>query len=338
VALTEMMIRMNRILEGLMGCQVEFLPAHALTNEQWDESDLELLRGERALFPRYVRSLGGSAFGFPINLHGAFAGLAVVRDLKPARPRKLLLLAELLTSLLEHGLRQEERRDQLRLIEERLHLLEESSNVIPFRTMRLGRDLQSVNLQAIDFESPAESEPSPIASTPLLIQTKAGFPLHRIAVEIHHLSRRWAFVSSHDLPQDVFSSREGLEQLGSITLFIPDIAQLSTEQQLRVAEYLSVAPTIEMPHLIFGSLSPTDELIASGRLLPHLAALLCCSHLEWTERSPEQMTSDLIKASIHHLLAQTQANPDGHGVSVAPVVPVHFQHLAQLDPDQPTFH
>jgi hypothetical protein len=326
MAMTDLMTRINRIFDGLVGCQLEFQPASALNTAEWKPHDLEILRKNRATLPRFVESSEQNTIGFPINLHGAFAGLAVVRGWKDTRPRRLLQLAELFTLVLEAGFQQEERRDRLRLIEERLSVFDETSNVIPLRPARFGRVLQ-----LIDTNQLTPAQPSPLTTLPLLIETSSGFPLNRVAIEIHNMSGRWAFIDAKDLPKDIFDSRENLEQLGAMTIFIKDITQLSESQQKKLAEYLSIKPNGDTPHVIAGAYEPVAELAASGRVLEQLLDLFCVSNLQWTDKTPEQVTVELINASLRHLLEQTRETHQ-HGEHF---IPFHIQYL---DPDQTTVH
>lgn len=332
MAMSDIVSRINRIVEGLMGCSLEFQPASSLDSDAWDSRDLEQLAGDRAQLPVYVKSVQKGVYGFPMIVHGAFAGLAVVRGWNEARPRKLLLLAELLSTSMEYGLRQEERRERLRLIEERLQLVDETSNVIPLRPARYGRVLQ-VTDQQLDSESVTPAQPSPLTSTPILIETQPGFPLQRVAVEIHHLSKRWAFLNVEDLPSDVFDSRESFEQLGAVTIFIRDLTNLPVAQQLKLAEYLATKPGSDHPQIIAGIDAPVSQL-SGAKVLAHLLDLFCVTTLEMTDKSPEQITSDLINASLRHIVAQTNEVRESHQIGEH-FIPFHTQYF---DPDQPTMH
>jgi hypothetical protein len=334
----DLLPKMNRILDGLMGCRLEFQPVDELDSDQWKSGDLKILRESRCGqpdWPRFLEGDSGRAFGFPINLKGNFAGLAVVKGWKGDRAQQLLLLAELLTLVLEQAAQQEDRRDRLRLIEERLLLIEEHSNVIPLRPARFGRVLQLTQDQVTRHQEMEIQEPkrqSPLTSMPILIETKAGFPLHRLAVEIHQMSDRWALVGLEDLPPEVLDSRERLKELGSITLFIRDLAQLTPEQQIKLAEYLSTKPADDMPHVIAGlSTQEAEDENQPPRVMPHLMSLFCVSNLQWTEKTPEQVTSEFVSASLQHLLDRTRESVT-HGEHF---IPFHIQHL---DSENPTVH
>jgi predicted Rossmann fold nucleotide-binding protein DprA/Smf involved in DNA uptake len=138
--------------------------------------------------------------------------------------------------------------------------------------------------------------------------SEAQFPVNRVAIEIHELSGRWAFVSVEDLPADVFANRESIEKLGGLTLFIRDIASLSTNQQLKLAEYLARAASDDTPHVIAASSLSVDDLIHQGRILPYLSRLFTVSTLNTTSnKSAAQITKELVEASLQQLVENARS-------------------------------
>ncbi|MES2962384.1 MAG: hypothetical protein V4760_00745 [Bdellovibrionota bacterium] len=322
MAMNETIVRMNRIFENVLGCTLEFQAAEELSLGLWSSGDLADCRSNRPGLPQYVESLQADSFGFPVNHENQFAGFVVVHGMKEARPKKLIIMAELVSMVLEYGLKQEDRRERLRLIEERLFLMDEStksnSNIIPLRPARFEKVLEVTEM---DFET--EVPASPLITMPLLLQVDPTFPLHRVALEIHNMSRRWAFLSLTDLPSDILSSKENLQQLGGITLFIPDLAKLSTEQQIRLAEYLAMKPTDDAPQVVAGVVEQVEQLELSGRLMAHLTEHFMISKLEFTSKSSQQVTSDLIEASLQHICDQMR---ETHAIGDH-VVPFHIQYF-----------
>lgn len=320
MAMNETMIRMNRIFENVLGCTLEFQAANELNAELWAAGDVAACRSGRPGLPQYVESLQADSFGFPINHGGEFAGFVVVHGMKEARPKKLLLLAELVSMVLEYGLKQEDRRERLRMIEERLFLMEDANttNVIPLRPARFERVLEVTEM---DFDS--EVPASPLITKPLLLQTAPNFPLHRVALEIHNMSRRWAFLSLTDLPSDILSSKENLRQLGGITLFIPNLAALTTEQQIRLAEYLATKPMEDAPQVVAGVNEDVEQLELAGRLMAHLTEHFMISKLEFSSKSSQQIESELVEASLQHICEQMR---ETHAIGDH-VVPFHIQYF-----------
>jgi hypothetical protein len=323
--------RINRIFEGVVGCTFEFQAADVIDQNQWKLGDLDFAQ-DSDLVPQFIENSDRSAVAFPVKTEGHLTGLAVVRGLSAEQPPKLMMLAELVSMVLEHSARTEERGERLRMIEERLRVMDENSNVISLRRSRQGQAMQITDLSdLIDQSAPLAPALNPISAMPLLIETKPGFPLHRIAVEIHQLSKRWAIVNSNDLPADIFMNRQALTELGSLTLFIPDLAELTTGQQIKLAEYLATKPGPDAPHVIAGVVGTALDLEARGQLLPYLSRLFCISNLQWTDKTPDQINKEFVTASLNHILEQAREEMKHEDA----FLPFSNQHL---DPSQKSFH
>lgn len=297
--------RLNRIFENVLGCRVEFQPDDELSLVDWSSNDLDEVRGEAALSPKYIVSQSTDSFGFPVRREGVLLGLAVVHGFKDARPQRLMVLAEMMSMVLDYGVRQGDRVEKLRVIEERMAAFGDRSNVVP-----LFRNVDSNVLQITETELIAQDTlVSPLLTSPLLLVANAAFPLNRVAVEIHQMSGRWAFVSVEDLPATIFDSRESIEQLGGLTLFIRDIARLTTGQQIKLAEYLARAASDETPHVIAGANESVEDLLHSGRILPYLSRLFTVSPVNVaTKKSASQITQELVEASLQSLASKVQVD------------------------------
>jgi hypothetical protein len=149
-------------------------------------------------------------------------------------------------------------------------------------------------------------EDSPVITTPLLLETNSSFPLSRVAIEVHHISKRWAFLSADDLPADIFNSKEELAKLGGLTLFIRDLAALTTSQQTKLAEYLACEPSEDTPHVIAGVNENVVELENSGRLVVGLAKMFAISNIQETTKTTDQISKELIDATLQHIVARTR--------------------------------
>jgi hypothetical protein len=304
--MTETILKLNRILQGLVSCELEFQPATELSAQEWNSRELALVRVNEEGAPQFLEGESTGAVGFPVNVQGSFAGLAVVRGLQGARSAQLMQLAELLTHVLESSMTRSERGDDLRVIEERIRVLE-SENGTDKKVVQLRRARLQEELTVDDIPETAEPIDSPVTSTPLLIETKPGFPLQRIALEIHQMSQRWAFLSLESLSPTIFESREELKELGGITIFIEDLTKLSSTQQLRLAEYLSTKPGKDLPQVVAGITEANAKLRADGRLLPRLIDLFCISEINWSEKTGTQVTSEMIEASLRFIIEKTRA-------------------------------
>jgi hypothetical protein len=331
----ELVSRVARLLRVVIGCDFEFESADQVAGGNWNSIEiLQYTEGAKDRRP-YIESIStkgtsqAKSFGFPIYVGKEFRGLAAIRGFSSADTVKLLQVAELLTLLLEHNANLNERSERLRMIEERLLLVDETSNVIPLRPQR---GLQF--LQVVEVDHPADEEvTSPVMQLPLLIEAPYNVPVDRVAIELHQAARRWAFVRFEDLPHDLFNSRKSLEELGSVTIFIRDLTMMTTTQQIRMAEYLALRPSPATPHVIASIHEPLESLVANTKILSHLAKLFFHTQLRKSNRTPDEIARDLVDASLQHILLRLTHDDDTLNADVPRLT---VQPRFQAEP--PTLH
>lgn len=316
--------KLSRIFENILGCTLELTMMNEVNFELWNAGDLLEFEEGSSLAPQYIHSKAMDAVAFPIRKQNEFLGLAVVRGFRDASPQRLMLLGQLMAMVLDYSIKAGDRNERLRMIEERMALLETNSNVIPLRPARFERVLQVTDAEMTSSENVVTA---PLMNTPLLLVSTPGYPLNRIAIEIHQISNRWAMVSVEDMPADIFESREKLEELGAMTLFIRDIALLTTNQQIKLAEYLGRAPSDETPHIIAGTTAPIEDLIHDGKLLPFLSRLFTTSEIKDTGKSASEISRELIQASLQQIAQQVREETvDSHQVG-ANFIPFNAQYF-----------
>lgn len=326
--MTDIMNKINRILTGLTGCELEFRSLDELDPIQWNT---ERLKNMTADGPRYIEGESNGSFGFPVNSGGSLAGLAIVRDMAGARPAQLTELADLLASVLANSLERETRIEDTRRVEERLQLLEENNNVVPLRPARVPRE----EIEWVELPEAPVPVDNAISALPLLIEAPQGFPQQRLALDIHQMAARWAFLSLNDLSPNILDSREELKALAGITIFIPDLTKLSEHQQLKLREYLATQPGPEMPQVIACVTTPVDILRREGRVLPRLIDSFCLVRVNWFERREGEISSELIDASLQIVLERARASAIMRNHEVAMLAPAN---VYRLRPGSRTFH
>lgn len=348
----ELVSRMSRLFHGLIGRELEFQVSESLRAGMWAPNDLTRMReSDPGQLPKYFSSTDGASYGFPLVVNRVFVGLAVVNDWpetkaetkaaadEKTRAEKLMTAAEFFAVILENGLKMREKNERLRILEDRMRAQESAkqSNVIQFRSPRFAHSTQVTDTSPTASAATAGQPNLLVTALPLLIETKPEFPLHRIALEIHQLANRWAFLSFDDLPREIFNSREGVQQLGAVTLFIRDLTQLSPGQQVKLTEYLAIQPGLDMPQVLAGIQAPLRELEAQGKIIPQLARYFCHTSLHWSERAPEQINRELITASLQHILQQTKQHTaiDVTPAMVEQIVPPNVQYIV---PEQSSLH
>src|SRR4051812_9087586 len=119
--MTDLMGQMSRLFDNVLGCSLEFQSTDKIGNQMWSDEDLLSLNVPVTALPPYIESDTEDAFGFPVNLQGKFLGLMVVRGFKNANPKRLMILAELMSmTLASSHLQLEDHSDHTALMEKRI--------------------------------------------------------------------------------------------------------------------------------------------------------------------------------------------------------------------------
>jgi len=92
-----------------------------------------------------------------------------------------------------------------------------------------------------------------------LIESRYISEIHKMAMELHSHSRRYAFVEFRDLDNDARCSLPDLLALGAISLFVPDILALTAREQETLCQLMDVE-SLQRPLLMVGSLLPFSAL------------------------------------------------------------------------------
>jgi hypothetical protein len=85
-----------------------------------------------------------------------------------------------------------------------------------------------------------------------------------MALELHQASHRVALIPFADLDPEVRKSGRQLQSLGNITLFIAEIAQLSSAEHAALMECCEGPRTSFTPHVIAGSNKSYNQLAGAG--------------------------------------------------------------------------
>lgn len=99
---------------------------------------------------------------------------------------------------------------------------------------------------------------------------------HKAAMAAHETSKRFAFLSSTAIGKDNFSSVENIEKIGPITVWIENIATLTSTEQEAVAGYVNKYSEAHenMPFIVMSSERPLAELSNANILSENLRKVL----------------------------------------------------------------
>lgn len=289
--------RVTSLVESLFACRVKFQTLDTFLDRSeggsanaFQEQDLVFL--ESSLFdpPAMLRGAKSGLFAFPLRVRRAGAaqsdvslvGIAVIEGLAASDDERLRQIGEFLQLATESRIDAFER---LLDIEQR-----ERELAIP-----------NVDTKVIHLFSRRESPSGPVESfrlrnyddslkltKPLLIlnhtpKSSQGFATNRLALEIFNKTSMWFFVNIADLSEDAFLSAQAFRDLGRMCIFIPNLAEVSIEKQLRLAEVFGEASSdasSDAPRLIVAIDRFPAPLVAEGLVLPHLLNLMMSVEIE----------------------------------------------------------
>lgn len=270
--MNDLIVKLDQILSGLTSCRLDFQSSELINSDDWNESELQRLMANEALGTKYINGKNPDILGVPVYMHGRFAGLAVVRGRIEGSPLNPASFAELLSTLIELRMTSETRSSALISFEERLRIQEGfSGNVTPIRPTRLSQVRAWRNqLEENENRKTSKGQVNNIRMTgPMLLEDMDPEDAKRVALNLHEISGRWAFLSISDLAPETFESTDSLHALGGVTLFIEDLSLVTTSQQIRLAELLSRSPSDDSPTII-ACMSSEDR----DKVMPHLLEML----------------------------------------------------------------
>ncbi len=174
------------------------------------------------------------------------------------------------------------------------------------------------NLERIDEEMPSNIIPFRRQQTPAvkgfsrttdrrwilridcLIESLYISEIHKMAMELHSHSRRYAFVEFRDIQKESRSDADELMKLGGISLFVPSILDLTPAEQCALLQITS-KDTIHRPLLMVGSSLPYSELRCEAGVNADLLACLARAYIKLTRPFHEYKEQGLIQYFLDSL-------------------------------------
>lgn len=133
-----------------------------------------------------------------------------------------------------------------------------------------------------------------------LIEGADPLEIHKMASELHDQSSRYAFVNYQDLDKNERLMPSELLELGAITLFVPNVLELSRSEQ-QVLKYIASLATEERPLMMVGSLLPYAELLSEPRVDSEFLGLLVRAYIKLTRPFKEYKEQGLIQYFLDSL-------------------------------------
>lgn len=167
-------------------------------------------------------------------------------------------------------------------------------NVIPLRRPTL----RSVNPMV------QENDKRWILKLDCLIESRHISEIHKMAMELHSHSRRYAFLEFRDLDKATRQSLPALLNLGAITLFVPSILDLTFGEQGTLLSLVQ-QNSLQRPLLMVGSTQAFGELRGESGVNLDLLAILSRAYIKLSRPFSEYKDQGL----IHYFLDSLSENP-----------------------------
>lgn len=116
--------------------------------------------------------------------------------------------------------------------------------------------------------------------TQILLEGKFGIPFKEIAFDIHQKSGRSSFLSWEDLDKNLLNKASDIAELGPLTIFIGDLAQLTPAQQSVLDDYVLNVMDESTPRIMAAIHAPLNELVEKGVLKSTLGFYFSKVHLK----------------------------------------------------------
>lgn len=148
-------------------------------------------------------------------------------------------------------------------------------------------------------EMESDDEEQETNSTSIMcLQAQNPNLIPRMANEVHEISGRWAFLRFKDIQGQV-QSADDLKQLGSLTLMVDDVLELSPTQQELIFQFLNSSNSADHPLMVIGSSSTVEHLETEDMIHKGLAQMMKSHRLE-VDRLPRN--TELLHEALEIML------------------------------------
>jgi hypothetical protein len=307
--------RITTLVEAMFACRAKFRTLDSflepVSRSAYLEQDLVFLESTLFEVPEMIRSVVPGQFAFPLRVRRAGAdakdislvGVATIEGLAASDDTRLKQIAEFLHLAVESRLDAFERLLDIEQREQQLVLeqeMRESKKVVRLyprdagprehAPRRISDDASDETVSS--FNLPA-SEAALELSKPLLLvndhlarksstsqKSVQNLAHEKIAIEIFNKSGHWFFVGLNDLSDDSFRTAHSFRELGRMIVFISNLADVSIEKQLRLAEvFAATKGESDAPSVIAFVDEDPKVLVARGTVLPHLLDAMAMIHV-----------------------------------------------------------
>ncbi|MFS4459061.1 hypothetical protein [Bdellovibrio sp. HCB2-146] len=216
--------------------------------------DLAEVSDEQEVFTR------GRDLHIPIRVNGAFLGTAVVPSADDLNEEKKQGVTQLVRMVLEPAMY------KWYLEQREANLTELNKAQVNFDNVAVFGDDPMPTIDEILEEMPLKQNEGPgteLISNLIHLEGSSETSNKKVALQLHELTDRWAFVPFNDIKGQLHSAFD-IAKMGAMTIFIEKIEALNQPEQELLLDYLSEERFADEPLIITSSQLSFKELQSSA--------------------------------------------------------------------------
>lgn len=244
--------------------------------------DLSGISLEKEVFTR------GRDLHIPILVNGAYLGTAVVPSADDLNEEKKVGVTQLVRMVLEPAMY------KWYLEQREANLTELTKAQVSFENVSVFGDEPLPTIDEILEDMPLKQNVSPgmeLISHMIHLEGSSDTTNKKVALHLHEMTQRWAFVPFNDIKGQLHSSFD-IAKMGAMTIYIEKLEALNEPEQELVMEYLNEEHFHDEPLIITSSQMGFKELEASGLVSSRLMDEVSVNTFE-VDRAP--LTSTALK-------------------------------------------
>lgn len=221
---------------------------------------------------RAKKLISGDALVVPVRLGESVAGAAVIQQGITLTETEIDAVVDTVELLFDGYVEAADRSAHVRQLENYLENTLPADNVVYLHNIKSKNKEVGEQILVGRHQGPY--------LTQILLEGKPGIPFKEIAFDVHQKSGRSSFISWDDLDTAQFANPQDIAELGPITVFIPNLAELSKAEQAVLDQYMLELMGEDAPRLIASVQSPLNQLVESGTVSSTLAFYFSKAHLK----------------------------------------------------------
>lgn len=198
----------------------------------------------------------GRDLHIPIKVNGSVLGTAVVPSADDLNAEKRQGVTQLVRMVLEPAMY------KWYLDQKESNLAEITKAQVNLDNVRLFGEEPLPSIDELLKDNPEalnESLASDLISHIIHLQGRSENSNKKIALQLHELTGRWAFVPFNDIKGQLHSAHD-IAKLGAMTIYVENADLLNAAEQELLMDYISEEPFSDEPLIITSSATPLEEL------------------------------------------------------------------------------